>query len=172
MSLRFISVSKFVMRAVAPIIFIPSILVLQVYLGYEVALFPLYLVPVVQLTWEFGWRGALGSVALSIGVWILGSYWSEQNFSSEGIRYYNAGARGIIFVLAAVFVHLFKKTMENHRRQMEAMKALLNVCHGCGAVQGSDGQWVPLDQLVSHPKSTQCECPSCAAMAAKPHGDR
>ena len=160
------------MRAVAPIIFIPSILVLQVYMGYEVALFPLFLVPVVQLTWEFGWRGALGSVVLSIGVWILGSHWSGQDFSSGGIRYYNAGARGIIFVLAAVFTHLFKTTLESHRRQMEAMKSLLNVCHGCGAVQGSDGQWVPLNQLLSRPKPAPCECPRCAAVAAKAHGDR
>ena len=164
MSLRFIVVSKFFMQLVVPIVFFSAILALQIYFGYEVALFPLYLVPVVQLSVSFGWRGAVVSVVLAIGLWLLGSYWAGLSYSSEAIRYYNAGARGIIFLLAAVFVLFTRRSMKAHRRQMEAIKALLNVCHGCGALQGGDGQWVPMDELVNRAKPAQCECPRCAAV--------
>ncbi len=48
--------------------------------------------------------------------------------------------RGIVYFLAGFFILMFKRTLETHRQRMEAMRALLNVCHGCGAVQGSDAR--------------------------------
>ena len=164
MSLRFIVVSKFLMQMVVPFVFFPAILALQIYFSYEVALFPLYLVPVVQLSVAYGWRGAVVSVVLAIGLWLLGSYAVGQPYSSEALRYYNAGSRGVIFMLAAVFVLFTRRSMRNHRRQMEAIKALLNVCHGCGSIQGGDGQWVRMDELENRAKPAQCECPRCAAV--------
>jgi len=66
----------------------------------------------------------------------------------------------------AVFIILFKRVVEQHRRRMEAMRALLNVCHGCGSVQGSDGHWIQFDRLAVPKVRLLCECPECSRVAA------
>ena len=168
--MKLIDISRLAMRVLLPVLAFAVIGWLDCLTGREVALFPLYILPVVHLAWEFGWRGALIGVVTAVAVWIYASIQVNQVFSSEWLRYYNGGVRGVVFALAGIFILLFKRTLNAHRMRMEAMRALLNVCHGCGAVQGSDGQWVPVDELLLRPKPAQCECPRCAAVAAKPHG--
>jgi len=164
MKIRPLSISRFVTSIAVPLIMFPLIFWMQISLGYEVALFPLYMLPVAKMSWEFGWKGGLFAVILATCLWFLASSYSGQSFRYEWIRYYNAGVRAVIFSMVAVFILLFKHVVEQHRRRMEAMRALLNVCHGCGAVQGSDGKWIPFEALVrkQHLKQS-CECPKCTA---------
>jgi hypothetical protein len=165
--MRPLHVSRFVMSIAVPFVMFPAIYLMQRQLGWEVALFPLYMFPVAKLSWEFGWRGAAVSVVLATCLWLLGSSQNEQPFSTEWIRAYNALVRGFIFLAGAVFVLMFKAVIEQHRRRMEAMRALLNVCHGCGSVQGSDGRWIQFEQLAAGPSRQTCECPTCAAVNRK-----
>lgn len=162
--MRVLHLSRFITSIAVPVVMFPLIFWLQIELGHEIGLFPLYMLPVAKMSWEFGWRGALFSVLLASVLWLFASKYSGLEFSSEWLRYYNSGIRGMVFLFAAVFVLLFKRVVQQHMRRMEAMRALLNVCHGCGAVQGSDGRWIPFEELLNQHRSKQsCECPKCTA---------
>lgn len=168
--MRIIHISRVVTSIAVPLVMFPLIFWIQITLGHEVGLFPLYMLPVAKMSWEFGWKGALLSVVAATCLWLLASSVSEQKFSYEWLRYYNAIIRGVVFLFVAIFILLFKRVVEQHRRRMEAMRALLNVCHGCGAVQGSDGNWIPFADLVKQQKAKQsCECPQCTAAEKARH---
>lgn len=157
----FLRISRFITAVALPLLTFPLIYLIQLRLGYEFALFPLYMFPIAKLTWEFGWKGALFAVFFSTFLWVMASKLSGQSYTYEWLRYYNAGIRSVVFMAVGVFIMIFKRVVEQHRQRMEAMRSLLNVCHGCGALQGSDGQWVPLDKLVSKATKHSCECPIC-----------
>ena len=163
--MRILHISRFITSIAVPLVLFPVIFWLQIRLGYELALFPLYMVPVAKLSWEFGWRGGIAAVILSTALWVLASIYGGQTYTYEWMRYYNAGMRSILFIMVGVFIILFRRVVEQHRKRMEAMRALLNVCHGCGSVQGSDGEWIPLEQLVARASRHTCECPACSAVA-------
>lgn len=164
--MRLITLSRLISRAVIPLLAFPAIAWMQSLLGWEVALFPLYMAPVAILAWNYGWKAATAGVLLGIASWLAASYATDHPFTNEWTRYYNAGIRGSVFAATAYFILVFKRVIEQHRSRMEAMRALLNVCHGCGSVQGSDGQWIPVDQLARRKQISSCECPECAAAQA------
>jgi hypothetical protein len=169
--MRLIHVSRFITSLAVPLVIFPLIFFLQVSLGHEVGLFPLYMLPIAKLSWEFGWKGGLTGVVVATGLWFTGSIVSLQPYSYEWLRLWNAAVRGVVFLSMSIFVILFKRVVEQHRRRLESMRALLNVCHGCGSLQGSDGRWIPFAELsrMDH-KPRNCECPSCAAAVKKRTG--
>lgn len=167
--MRLFHLSRFVTSIAVPLVMFPLIFWMQIRFGYEVALFPFYMLPVAKLAWEFGWKGAGAAVVLATYLWLLAGTYGGQTFTYEWMRYYNAGIRGVLFTMVAVFILLFKRVVEQHRQRMEAMRALLNVCHGCGSVQGSDGEWIRFEDLVLRSSRQSCECPACAA-AVKSNG--
>lgn len=156
------------MRLAVPLLGFPCIFTGQILLGHEAGLFPLYLIPVVHTAWVFGARWGAVTVVLAVALWIVASSLNGQLYSSEWFRIYNGLVRGVIYALGAVFILLFKRTLNTHRERMEAMRALLNTCHGCGAVQGSDGQWIPMSELAKRPQRQVCECPACAKVQIPP----
>ncbi|MFA6289057.1 MAG: hypothetical protein WC661_16870 [Opitutaceae bacterium] len=151
------------MSTLLPVAIFAGTFLAQVKLGYEVSLFPLYMMPVAAFSWTMGVRGAVFSVLLATGLWYVGNVMTDFSYSYPWVIYYNTAARGTVFAMVGVFMILFKRVVEQHRQRMEAMRALLNVCHGCGSLQGSDGQWVPFDQLTVPENRAVCECPRCAA---------
>jgi hypothetical protein len=148
-----------------PVAVFPLTFWLQVKLGYEVSLFPLYMLPIAALSWRFGGAGGFLSVLLATVLWYLGNVLTGYEYNASWARYYNTGVRGILFAAVSVFIILFKRVVEQHRRRMEAMRSLLNVCHGCGSLQGSDGSWIPFNQLVVPKVRPLCECPECTRVA-------
>jgi hypothetical protein len=161
--MRLIKLSRIISNTAFPLLAFPAIAWAQGLLGWEVALFPLYMLPVAVLAWNFGTKGAVSGVLFGIAFWLGSSFITAQPFSYEWIRYYNAGVRGLVFAATGVFIILFKRVVEQHRARMEAMRTLLNVCHGCGSVQGSDGQWIPFEDLIGKKPAQTCECPKCTA---------
>jgi len=158
---------RFLSRISASLIFFPLVFVGQVTLGPEITLFPFHMVPVAQLAWEFGRKGAILGAALAVVLWIVGSEVGAWEFSAEWIRYYNALVRGGVYLLAGVFFVLFRRTLESHRMRVEAMRSLVDVCHGCGAVRGSDGVWVSMDELDTFvaTRERREECLGCTRAA-------
>jgi hypothetical protein len=152
------------MRVLEPLAWFLWVFIGQIVLGYEIGLFPLYMIPVAALTWDFGWKGTAVGVIVAVCLWIWASALTGQEYSAEWIRYYNGIMRGVVYLVSGIFVLLFKHTLEGHRRRMDAMRSLLNVCHGCGAVQGSDGHWIPMDQLLTYRATPQQECPTCSRL--------
>ena len=157
---------KFAVQAVFSVLLIGLIGWLDFLTGGEISLFPLYMIPVMLMSWDFGWRGALLSVLLAVASWIYTSIQVGQEFTSESLRFYNGLVRGVVFGQAGFFIILFKNTLNTHRMRMDAMRSLLNVCQSCGAVQGSDGQWVPMKELLKMgQKPAPRECIHCAKLA-------
>lgn len=162
-AMRLIKASRLISMLALPLLAFPIIAWTQSLLGWEVALFPLFMAPVAIMAWNFGWKGGTAGVLLGMAFWLRASYTSEHPFTNDWTRYFNALIRGSVFAATAFFILVFKRVIAQHRSQMEAMRALLNVCHGCGSIQGSDGQWIPVDQLVGRKQNSSCECPQCAA---------
>jgi len=166
-SVRWLAVSRALMRFLPAVLLFPLILLLQIWAGAELAIFPLYVFPVAQLSWEFGRRGAIAGVVLATGFWIWGSALSGQHFSQEWMRVYNGLVRGTVYAFFAALLLLFRRTLETHRRRLEAMRALIHICHGCGAVRSSDGKWVPLRELAHAATCDVHECPDCSTAVAR-----
>ena len=166
--MRFLTISRLFMSVILPMGIFTGTFLLQIRLGYDVSLFPLYMLPVAAFSFTMGIPGGVLSVLLATELWLEGNILTgyQYQYDDAWVVYYNAGARGVVFAMVAVFVILFNRVVEKHRQRMEAMRALLNVCHGCGSVQGSDGQWVPFEQLTVPKNRPVCECPRCVALAA------
>lgn len=158
---------RFLSRISASLIFLPLVFVGQVTLGPEITLFPFHMVAVAQLAWEFGRKGAFLGAALAAVLWIVGSEVGAWAFGAEWIVYYNALVRGGVYLLAGIFFVMFRRTLESHRLRIEALRSLVDVCHGCGAVRGSDGTWVSMDELDNFVASRERreECPGCTRAA-------
>ena len=161
---RFTALMRSLMRVFAPVTIFPLVFWAQSAVGQDILLFPLHMVAVAQMAFEFGRRGALIGVALAIGLWIAGSYVAGWEYSSEWIRFANGLIRGLVCAFAAANVLLLRRTIAAHRAQMEGLRALLDVCHGCGAVRGSDDNWVPMERLPDYAAARlrTHECPNCA----------
>lgn len=159
-----LKLSRILMSIVVPIALYPVTFLLQMRLGYEVSLFPLYMLSIAALSWEFGAKGGVLSVLAATTLWVTGNIMTGVVYSYEWALYYNAGARTAVFIMMAYFIVMFRGVVEEHRRRMEAMRALLNVCHGCGAIQGSDGRWIPFNQLLEVKYQPNRECPACSKL--------
>lgn len=152
-----------VMRFLGPLVFFPLVFWGQSALGEEISTFPLHTVAVAHMTWEFGRRGAVAGVLLSVLLWYLGSVNAGWTYSAEWVRWYNAIIRGAVHAFSASMLLLLQRTIELHRQHIEGMRALLDVCHGCGAVRGSDGVWVPMDEVAHYAARRHAvqECEAC-----------
>lgn len=132
-------------------------------MGHEIHLFPLYIFPVAILSWGFGWKGVTISVVSAVCLWISASAQSGQEYSTEWFRYGNGAIFAMVYLAAGVFVLLLRRTLEANRRRMGAMRAMLNVCQGCGALQGGDGRWIAMDRLLAgDTPARNTECPVCS----------
>lgn len=149
------------MSVLLPMCIFPLTFWLQLELGYEVSLFPLYMLPVAVVSWAFGVCGIILSVTLATGLWYWGAMIVGHEYQHEWTTYYNAGVRGLVFLMVGVFILIFRRVVEQHRNRMETMRSLMNVCHACGSVQGSDGRWIPFEALDTLKVSPVCECPEC-----------
>lgn len=169
--MRPLDYSRLALSVALPVVMFPAIFFLQLQLGFEVALFPFYMVPVAVVAWEHGGRAACVAVVAATFLWAWANKLNAPPYSSDWLHYYNGAARGAIFALTAYVMLGFRKMIAQHRQRMEAMRALLNVCHGCGSVQGSDGQWIPFEELERRsPTRQSCECPRCRAVTKNPAG--
>ena len=158
----FLKISRILLAVFLPAIIFPITFLAQLYLGPDASLFPLYMLSIAGLSWELGFRGAIVSVIISTGLWVASHVIINQVYDNPFIIYYNAGARTAAFIMMAYFIFMFRRVVEQHRSRMESMRAMLNVCHGCGSLQGSDGKWIKLTQLDELTVARRFECPDCA----------
>ena len=157
----YLIISRYFLAVIIPLTIFAGTFLLQLYLGADASLFPLYMLAIAGLSWELGLYGAICSVLISTDLWVTSMIKLDEVYSNSYILYYNAGARTAVFIMVAFFILMFRRVVEQHRRRMEAMRALLNVCHGCGSLQGSDGNWIKLDDLGAVANRQVNECPCC-----------
>jgi hypothetical protein len=140
---------------------------LQLYLGNDVSLFPLYMLGILGLSWEFGLTGAITSISISSILWMTSNYILDVVFENSWAIYYNTAARTLVFIATAYHILMFRRVISEHRRRIEGLRALLNVCHGCGAIQGPNGHWIPFDKITDQMPEQSNECPACNASGSK-----
>ena len=159
--MNYLKFSRLFLAVFLPLVIFPTTFWAQLQLGPDASVFPLYMLGIAGLSWELGFGGAIVSVFLSTFLWVTSHYMINDVYDNPLIIYYNCAARTAVFIMTAFFILMFRRVVEQHRNRMEAMRALLNVCHGCGSLQNSDGQWIPLEDLKTlHWKRTN-ECPGC-----------
>jgi len=160
----YLVISRYFLKLIVPLSIFTVTFFLQLKLGADASLFPLYMLAIAGLSWELGLYGAIGAVVVSTGLWVTSMIKLHEVYSSDYIIYYNAGARTAAFIMVAYFILMFRRVVEQHRRRMESTRALLNVCHGCGSLQGSDGHWIKLEELGAVANRQVNECPSCRSV--------
>jgi hypothetical protein len=161
--MTYFKAKRFIMAVFLPGAIFPITFYLQLHLGTEASLFPLYMLGIAGLTWELGGGGAVGSVFLASHLWIFSMLKLNVAYINPYFIYYNCFACAISFIMVAYFILMFRRVVEQHRGRMEAMRATLKVCHGCGAFQDSTGKWIPLDDLPTLHSTPSNECPNCSA---------
>ncbi len=145
-----------------PIASFPLILLLQVKLGYEVALFPLYMIAIGMLSWRYGVPAGAFGIIVSTGFWTWGVFITETVYTYKWALYYNIAARFILYVATVFFLVVFRRIRARQEQLMESMRCMLNVCNCCGSIQGSDGEWIPLGQIADRKSDEAKMCPACA----------
>jgi hypothetical protein len=159
--MRLFKISRFICLVGIAIAIFPLAFLLQIELGYEVSLFPLYMLAIGILSWELGLVGAVLSVIVATSLWLGGNLLVGVVYTYEWTIYYNTGARTVVFIMVAVFILLFRRMSLRQQRLMESMRGLLDVCPGCGSFRGSSGKWIPLGQLSAPRTKAVCACPAC-----------
>src|SRR5262245_27527147 len=91
-SWRFVDATRLLGRVSMPLIIFPLEFLAQAALGQQVWLFPLHMLAVAQLAFEFGRRGAIIGVVLSVTLWLSATYVADWQYDSEWFRYLNAAA--------------------------------------------------------------------------------
>lgn len=160
--MNFMKIIREFFLAVFPLISLPLIMLLQVKLGYEVALFPLYMIAIAALTWRFGAVGGTLTAILAAVLWYWGIEITNTTFTYKWAVYYNAAARFALFIMMVFFLTMFRRIRDRQERLMESMRGLLHVCNCCGALQGSDGEWVPLGEIPERKAQEARMCPACS----------
>ena len=77
--------------------------------GFELSFSFFYLLPIAFSAWYADRRSAYVIVVFSILTWGLSNHFAGQVFSSEAIRYFNAGVRLLMFVLIAWLIAELKQ---------------------------------------------------------------
>jgi hypothetical protein len=154
---------RFIMAVFLPGAIFPVTFYLQLHLGAEASLFPLYVFAIAGLAWELGLYGAVGAVFTASSLWIVSMLKLNEGYANSCIYYYNCLSLSASFLIVAYLVLMFRRVVEQHRGRMETMRATLNVCHGCGAFQDRTGQWIALGDLPAVHSKLSNECPNCRA---------
>ena len=159
--MRYLVISRYLLAIFLSAAIFPATFYLQLKLGADASLFPLYMLAIAGLTWELGLFGAISSVVIASVLWVTSMFQLHEVYENSNIVYYNCMARTAVFIMAAYFIFNFRRVVEQHRTRMEAMRRLLNVCHGCGSLQGNDGTWIRLSELHNLSTNRRFECPDC-----------
>ena len=116
----------------------------------NVALYPLYLVPIFWITSKWGWRAGVPFAVFSAG---LSTPMSPLLGWGQNIVYIDMLiTRSITLALLALFYSNFISQAKANRKRIERLKSIVPQCPDCGAVYCHDGQWRSLEQLISNPK--------------------
>ncbi len=99
--------------------------------GAEVSLFPLYLIPIIIVTWACDTLAGVGIAIASAIVWLLADLMAGHFYTHPLIPYWNMATR-LAFFLLTVFLLAELKSMEERRRMLERIffHDILNVATG------------------------------------------
>ncbi len=108
-------------------------------------------------------------------------FWTVSNILATGgalidfVRLWNSGSRFIIFYSFSSLIHFFVAQLREKQAVLSLLRAqqektspamgLRRLCHDCGMVQTSKGDWLPLTSWLSRDCMVvwgDSQCPQCA----------
>ncbi|MFQ3577404.1 MAG: hypothetical protein SNJ52_00115 [Verrucomicrobiia bacterium] len=114
-------------------------------------------------------------------------FWTVSNILATGgpifdfVRVWNAGSRFLLFYSFASLIHYFVaqlgekesalRLLRAQREQASPAMGLRRLCHNCGMVHTTKGDWLPLTAWLSRDCMVawaDSQCPQCA----KEHGEK
>lgn len=131
--------------------------------GYELSSSPVYLIPVALSFFNFGNVGGYVVAVVAAVAWTLIDKWSGHVYAREYLRWETGFSRFVVFALAVWGLSLYRKTVETHRARLEALRQLLPMCHECGCIRISTGEWKTPEELLAMAPQKPLECPPCSA---------
>ena len=116
----------------------------------DIAIYPIYLVPILWATSKWGLRAgmplAVLSGAMSTPMQPL-LEWGKNIASLDIII-----TRSTILILLAIFYSNYANQVKSNRRRIDRLKTIVPQCPDCGAIFCHDGQWRSLAELTSDPE--------------------
>jgi hypothetical protein len=98
-------------------------------------------------------------------MWVWIDYLNGHMFEFEAMRYWNSLARLLIYAMFVYGLSVYAKTVETHRKRLEAYRRLVPMCHGCGKILWKDGTWKTPEETMEDTIDEVPECPDCALHA-------
>ncbi len=133
--------------------------------GYEISVFPLYVVPIGFAVWLFGVRtGVVMAIAATI-VWFWADVAAGHVYSRHWIPYVNAAARLIFFLMTALAAHFAMRLLNRRVTRYAGPVGSLPVCTDCGKIRDEDGYWWHAQAWLRESSGrslTNKFCPDCA----------
>jgi len=130
--------------------------------GYEVSSYPMYLMPIFLVFFNFGKVGGYIACVVTSVTWAMLDAADGHRYTHEVFLYWNAAARLIIYLLFVYGLSVYVKTIAVHRQRLEDVRRLIPMCHGCGRILWKDGTWKTPQEALESADADIPECPDCA----------
>ena len=116
----------------------------------DIAIYPIYLVPILWVTSKWGLRAGMPLAVLSgaISTPMQPLLEWDKNIGSLDIFI----TRTAILALLAIFYSNYANQVKSYRRRIDRLKTIVPQCPDCGAIFCHDGQWRSLEELNSAPE--------------------
>ena len=142
--------------------------------GYQFSLLAFYFFPVALLAWHRGITAGLLMSFLAAVAWLVCDYLNGHVYIYEGIRYWNAFMRLVVFGICSTSYASLRKALQDReqiiselRLSLEHVKTLsgyLPTCPCCHRIRLDSGKWQGLEAYVSEQSRIEfvsVMCPEC-----------
>lgn len=129
--------------------------------GYEVTSFPVFLLPILWATFQFGKVGGYAISLISTAIWALINTVDGHVYSAEIYRFWAIGSRLLVYLVFVYILSTYLRSLAVHRRRLEDLRAVMPMCHGCGKILWQDGTWKTPEQTLAAVDGRLPECPEC-----------
>ena len=139
--------------------------------GPDLGFFIFYFLPIALVAWYVGRGPAMLVACLCTAAWFLVEELSGPRVSWWGARAWNAGIRGVTFVLMAGLVARMRGAVETERRlnaalarQLQQVQGLLPICAACKRIRNDQGYWEQVEAYFREHAGVEFThgiCPAC-----------
>ncbi len=142
--------------------------------GYQFSLLAFYFFPVAVIAWYRGIAAGWWMSIFAAAAWLVCDYLNGHVYEYEGIRYWNAFMRLIVFGICGTSYASLRRALRDReqiitelRTSLEHVKTLsgyLPTCPCCHRIRLDSGKWQGLESYVSEQSRIEfvsVVCPQC-----------
>lgn len=142
--------------------------------GYQFSLLAFYFFPVAFLAWHRGLAAGVLMSFLAAATWLVCDYVNGHVYVHEGIRYWNAFMRLMVFGVCSASYASLRKALQDREEiiselklsldQVKTLSGYLPTCPCCHRIRLDSGKWQGLEAYVSEQSRIEfvsVVCPEC-----------